>query len=607
MSSPPKPATPPKEAKAAPPMKNPPPPKEGSIPKPQSQPKDMRSAPQKPAAIPKQPKQEKQAGGFPEGGKKIVNLPQGEKQKDSNYPSGGENKNEKSHDSSFPLGKNGEGESETQAKGLDHQQKQGYQASNSISAFQSKEESLSQSHSENHQPEKSTSDKWDEPNKAREEMSDEDQSEQGDVCDRELSEEEISEEEFEESQSQSYESQSKEEKYESQTQTTTTSTTTTYITVFKQSSTYVQRLFHSDGSKKHQKEIDKFREECKIDDDDLGPDPARSWFEKSPELQLDEVEGESDVGEVSEPEEGEDEDEEGSEEEEMNDENQSLAGDVEYDPQDEEDYLIEGDLAPCPAKLWFEKLSGEQNGVASEEEANEAELSEIDDEEGSQAGGLQSGEEEDETNDEIQYDEVDEKECMIKDDLAPCPAEYWFKRLRGMSLESDEEEEEMDGSEPEDLEEEDDNNEGSFQDNVQYDEKEHKACMVKDDLAPCPAEIWFKRLRRMSEEQDQENSGDEYEVDVSEPEEMDGDQEEEYGDEGDNDEDESVQGDVQYNTARLRFEKLKKMKGNQVDENESGEEVRICRIFQARASAKDFYRSSKGRLCLKGKRKKRKK
>lgn len=403
-------------------------------------------------------------GGFPEGGKEDANFPQGEKQKDPNCSPGDKDKDGKPNVPNFPPGEKGKednsrgkdmmGQNQAQAKSLEQQQAQGYQSSHSDSAFQSREESMSmsQSQSESYQSQQSKkqSGKLGEEIESKEGQSEEEQSEQGEPSDRELSEEEMSEGEFEESQSQSYESQSKEESYESRTETTTTSTTVTYITVFKESSTYVERLFRSDGSKKHKKEIHKFREECKIDDDDLGPEPARTWFDKSPELRLDDVESGSEGGEISES-------EEGSEAEDLDDEDQSLTGDVEYDPQDEEDCLIEGDLAPCPAKLWFEKLSGEQDGEMSEGEPDEAELSEAEDQEGSEPEDLQSGAEE-ELGDEIQYDEKDQKACVIKDDLAPCPAEYWFKRLRGMSGESDHEdsggEEEVDGSEPEDLEEE---------------------------------------------------------------------------------------------------------------------------------------------------------
>ena len=122
-------------------------------------------------------------------------------------------------------------------------------------------------------------------------------------------------------------------------------TTITYIEVFKQSSTYVQRLFHADGKKKERKEIDAFKRECEFDNDDLGPDPARSWFEESPEIKLDEQHGE-DTGKS------------------YNNEN------IEYNEDDEQECLIDGDLAPCPAKLWFKKLRGE---IDNDDETNEKE------------------------------------------------------------------------------------------------------------------------------------------------------------------------------------------------------------------------------------------
>ncbi|CAG8975872.1 hypothetical protein HYALB_00011122 [Hymenoscyphus albidus] len=521
----------------------------------QSSPKNMSTRPQKPYQIPKDHEQKPLEAKFmpnPGHDSKLrdVHSPPHEKEKGDHYPSTikvqhGQKflsekkqkdmshhpesrlrgmKSDNSHNPVRDVGTEGHVSDDETISG------EGQQESTFSSCLLSKHEFMSQSHSERYPSDWNAEnrDEWkedgSEKNKSSDteseqdedevglQLSDEDHFGRGELSEREISEREIShgeisEDEVEEPQSESHESQPQEEHSDQRTEKINSNTSVTYISIFKQSSTYTDRIFHSDGSQKTQKEIEKFREECKIDDNDRSPEPARTWFEESPELSVDGVEGTSESGEGSELEDLEGDDRDGSLPEGVDGEEEiSVMDGVEYDEEDERECLIDGDVAPFPVMLWFARLRGQQDGEVSDGEEDAARLGVNGEVERSQEEAFDdtgNGEE-----NKIPYDEKDEQDCMIEEDLAPCPAEYWFKRLRGMSSNFDlgdtTERGVMVESSPEDSalhNEEGDEEaarsdyEDSLRGNFEHDEDDENDHLVENDLAPNPAKWWFEKLK----------------------------------------------------------------------------------------------------------------
>ncbi|CAG8960760.1 hypothetical protein HYFRA_00002297 [Hymenoscyphus fraxineus] len=518
----------------------------------QSSPRNMGTSPQKPDQVPKEHEQKSlEANTMPKPGHdsklRDDHSPPHEKEKGDRYPSA----MEAQHGQKFPSAQKQKQEDtshhpESQDKGMKPKhphiltggaRKEGHVSDEEVirgeehpesifsSGMHSKHEFMAQSHSEPYHSEwnaetrnereedrsaqnkSSDTESEEDEDEVSLQLSDEDHSDRGKLSDREISDGEISEADIEQpqSKSQSHESQAQKEHPNQHTENTNSNTSATYISIFKQSSTYVERLYHSDGSQKNHNEIRKFREECTIDDNDRGPEPAMTWFEESPELRVEAVESVSESGDGYELEDFEGDDWDGSLPEVVEGEEEiSVMDGVEYVEEDERGCLVDGDVAPFPVMLWFGRLRGQQDVEVSDEE--EERLSVNEEGEGSQEEVLDdtvNGEE-----DETPYDEKDEQDCMIEEDLAPCPAEYWFKRLRGISSDSDRDDTAERGvvvesshedavlhDEEGDEEEARSDYEDSLQGNFEHNEDDENDHIVEMDLAPNPAKLWFEKVK----------------------------------------------------------------------------------------------------------------